>query len=189
MVYSYTVRATSTGTDKVRVGDRLLPRRYELEQVDDTSDEPSVTINFEVIDGVPQCRQVRITAREDGREVRGADCRVPALDDAAEYAAAALALSSVSTVAGVTRAVARADAITGTVRQVRAARRDARRRVTDDLLRQVAVVYRGRVTDRPTTAVAEHFHVAHRTATLYVQRARAAGHLGAAVPGRAGEST
>lgn len=59
--------------------------------------------------------------------------------------------------------------------------------VTDELLRQVAQVYRDNINDNPTTAVAHHTGGAHRTAVLYVQQARQAGFLGAALPAKAGE--
>jgi len=51
------------------------------------------------------------------------------------------------------------------------------RRLTPALLAEVAQVYRARIDDRPTAAVAAAFGVAHRTAALYVQRAREAGLL------------
>ncbi|MGH3475325.1 MAG: hypothetical protein ACRDQD_00645 [Nocardioidaceae bacterium] len=71
-----------------------------------------------------------------------------------------------------------------TSRQARAARKVE---ITDDLLREVAGIYRANVTDRPTEAVAEHFDKAHRTAARYIELAREAGFLGAATRGKAGE--
>lgn len=73
------------------------------------------------------------------------------------------------------------------VRQVREARTARKTKVTPALLREVAEVYRANVAHQPTQAVAEHFDKAHRTATLYVKRAREAGYLGAAIKGKAGE--
>jgi hypothetical protein len=55
------------------------------------------------------------------------------------------------------------------------------------MLREVAAVYRANVSSRPTEAVAEHFDRRHRTAALYVKRARECGFLGPATRGRAGE--
>lgn len=61
--------------------------------------------------------------------------------------------------------------------------------ITDELLREVADVYRANVDDRPTIAVAEHFGRQHRTAALYVKKARERGFLGAAAVGKAGEQS
>jgi hypothetical protein len=65
--------------------------------------------------------------------------------------------------------------------------RSARRKVTDDVLRDVAEVYRREIGKNPTEAVADHLGVAMRTAGLYVRRARDAGFLGEALRGKAGE--
>jgi hypothetical protein len=59
--------------------------------------------------------------------------------------------------------------------------------ITDDVLREVAEVYRANVSDRPTLAVAEHFDKGHSAAALYVKRARERGFLGPAAKGKAGE--
>jgi hypothetical protein len=75
----------------------------------------------------------------------------------------------------------------GTLATVRSVRREARRRVTDETLREVARVYRENVENNPTAAVAAYTGRAHRTAALYVQQARAAGFLGRTTPGKAGE--
>ena len=72
----------------------------------------------------------------------------------------------------------------GTMRRARAGRKV---KVTDDLLREVAEVYRANVSGKPTEAVANHFDRSHRTATLYIKRARDNGFLGAAIKGKAGE--
>lgn len=63
-------------------------------------------------------------------------------------------------------------------------------RITDDLLRDVASVYREalRVGRPPTKAVEEEFHTSRPNAAKWVKRARAAGHLGPAIGTRAGEA-
>lgn len=63
-----------------------------------------------------------------------------------------------------------------------------RRRVTDDVLQQVAEVYRAHLQEgAPTQAVAKDRHVSHSTAARYVSQARQRGLLGPATPGLAGE--
>lgn len=67
--------------------------------------------------------------------------------------------------------------------------RAPRRTITDDLLREVAAVYRREIDHAPTVAVGRHLGVAMRTARLYVRRARDAGHLGESLWGKAGETS
>lgn len=49
--------------------------------------------------------------------------------------------------------------------------------LNDEVLRQVAEVYRANVSHAPTKAVAKHFSVRDRMASTYVDRARKAGYL------------
>ena len=75
--------------------------------------------------------------------------------------------------------------IDGFRRTVQHARRTTRRRgPSDDQLREAAEVYRS-AEHAPTQAVAEHFDVAHRTASLWIKRARERGYLPAAETGKA----
>jgi len=67
-------------------------------------------------------------------------------------------------------------------------RRESRRHVTDDVLREVAQIYRDNVDGNPTAAVARHTGRAHRTAALYVQKAREKGFLGPSIGRKAGEA-
>lgn len=76
-----------------------------------------------------------------------------------------------------------------TIRQLRLVRWEARRRVTDDVLREVARIYRENVNRKPTSAVARHTERSHRTAALYVKQAREAGFLGPAILRKAGEQS
>ena len=73
------------------------------------------------------------------------------------------------------------------VAQTEAARAARKVKITDDLLREVADIYRATVFDKPTETVAEHFDKQHRTAALYIKRARERGFLGPAIKGKAGE--
>lgn len=64
-----------------------------------------------------------------------------------------------------------------------------RRRVTDDLLREVAEVYRAADDGRPTEAVARRFAASHSTAARWVGLARERDFLGATSSGRKGEQS
>ena len=67
--------------------------------------------------------------------------------------------------------------------------RRRRDRITDDLLREVAQVYRAAndAGEAPTMAVAQHFYKSHSSAARWVGLAREAGHLGQADGSRGGE--
>lgn len=64
-----------------------------------------------------------------------------------------------------------------------------RRKLTDDLLREVAEIYRAAIAEgrHPTTAVRDALMVSHSQAAKYVSRARKRGYLGPTSAGRAGE--
>jgi hypothetical protein len=69
-------------------------------------------------------------------------------------------------------------------------------KITNDLLREVAGIYRAYVTDNPTQAIADHYDKSHRTAGGYVKAAReridpdtGKPFLGPALRGRAGEKS
>jgi hypothetical protein len=175
--------------DRVRVADRELPRTLDVWS-DNTGDAPGVRLTFVLVGDGYECRQITFTAPKGGREVRSVDLRALHIEDVLETAV---------TMVGTIITDDRADGVTvsvpitnpGEAREavsaVRAGRRAARQKLSEDMLQQVATTYRDNVADQPTEAVADRFGVAARTARLYVRRARDAGFLGAAVPGRAGE--
>ena len=66
--------------------------------------------------------------------------------------------------------------------------RRRRNSVNDDLLKEVAQVYRAAMpAGAPTEAVRQHFYVSHSSATRYVRLAREASHLGRSNGSRGGE--
>ncbi len=174
----------------VEVRDRVVAATFELEMHREDG-TPDLFLGFEVRDGVPQCRRAELRSSEGGREVLSSDLRGVKLEDLLELAVVQVALALRQPEDG--EAVGALSMITTeeerrqTLSQTRGVRREARRRVTDDLLREVAQVYRDNVDDNPTAAVQRHTGRSHRTAALYVQQAREAGFLGASVRGKAGE--
>ncbi len=182
------LRVTEIGLATEAVGDRRLPRKYTLTATQGEG-QPVVRLDFEVIDGVPLCRVVSVSSPEGAREVRSCDMRGVKVEDLLEMATAFVAMKSehqggTHWRGSVSRdPVGRRDAVT----VVRAARRQAKRKLTPEVLAEVARLYRESIHARPTAQVAEHFEVAHRTAALYVKTARAGGFLGAAIVGKAGE--
>jgi hypothetical protein len=148
--------------------------------------------------GVAECRDVRVVSVGAGRSVRARDIRAVKLDDLIE-AGFALAVWQPAVLSEQARrhGVDASDWFTGStvdesqteVRGLRRRRRDKNRTITDDLLREVAEVYRSNLDRGPTQAVAERFSKAPSTAALYVKLARDAGFLGAAIRGKAGEQS
>lgn len=172
----------------VKVGDRLLPPRYRLVSRPGEGDpQPAWTISFELREGVPVCTEVVVSANPGGREVRSTDLRSIRLEDYLEGTFVNVAMRRWVDEEGVTHLQRDFGSWRDTVRQVRGARRDARRKVTDELLEEVAKVYRDNIDSSPTQAVSDRLGVAERTARLYVRRARDAGFLGEAPRGKAGE--
>lgn len=150
--------------------------------------EPAWRMDFAVHDGVPQCRGLTIDSGEDGREIRSTDLRGLRIEDFLELATVNVAtrVERVGDEVHLIRDIE--DLRSGASRRAaRAARRDARRKVTDEALQEVAEVYRANLQDSPTDAVRRHLGVAERTARAYVRRARDAGFLGQAIRGKAGE--
>jgi hypothetical protein len=132
------------------------------------------------IDVVPRVMAVHTIQQDPRREVRASDFRRMRLEDALEEAWLR-----------VTRKPARvtadgaapsellkddADAPLDKRRTLRGLRSQNRRKITDELLDEVASVYRRNLdTGAPTKAVAERWGLAPSTASLYVKRARDAG--------------
>jgi hypothetical protein len=131
--------------------------------------------------GRPRIAAVHVVSR--GRDVYSSDLRrLRSLEDVVEQAwvAAAFRKGSVTgdSLEEVTRAIERiaSEQVAANRKNVRGLRRQVRRKVTPELLAEVAEVYRENVdTGKPTLAVREHFELAESTASLYVKRARDAG--------------
>jgi len=171
------------------------------------SDGPEARLGLELRNGVPEVREVLVRSVGTGRAVRATDLRLK-LDDLIEDALAEAAFLHDDRTAEGWRdspfarreLAANPHAFDDMIRpsgddaerrstkqQVQKARRRPRQKVTDEVLRQVADVYRANVNDRPTQAVRERFDLRPSTASLYVRRARDAGYLGPALNGKAGE--
>jgi len=164
-------------------------------------------MTIEVRKGVPRCTELTIKAEPKGREVRGVDIRAVKLEKWVAEIAAVASMDAVTSDDGSTvfrrslnRALAGAEpgeVVNATFTEwkrmnadelgevefshahevVKSARSQARRTVTDELLRQVAEVYRANLKDRPGEAVRAAFWVHPRTAARYIRAARDKGFL------------
>lgn len=172
---------------EVRVADRLLPAEIEV-NFPGAKDQPSLRMRLAVVDGVPQCRSLTIEAKDGGRQVRTTDVRAVALEDWVETLYSYTATVIIDEVDGqMTTGVYTLDEaeLRKTEHAIQKARATSRRTITDDFLAEVATVYRAHVNDRPVEAVrAATGAGSYRTASMYVQRARAAGLLPATSPGK-----
>ncbi len=180
-----------TELEATRVGDSLLMPIEFLVISECAADGPDVVLRVEIRDGAPTCREIRFRSKNDGREVRRSDLKALEVENLLESGASKachwVTWEQRDLVATILPDELDEDMKRRAMKQVRGARRTHRRQVTDELLENVAQVYRSNVSHHPTQAVAQHFGKAHRTAALYVRRARDAGFLGRALPGKAGE--
>lgn len=179
-------------------------------------DEVELRLGVVMRDGVPEVREVTFRSVGTGRPVRALDLRIK-LDDLLEDAVKLGAFVRSGETGGWRdtpfgrrelaahpelyggpwlRPTANDQERLATKEAVTKVRKRPRRKVTDELLREVAEVYRANVDDRPAQAVRERFGMPTSTAALYVQRARqrtdpktGAPFLGAAIKGKAGEQS
>jgi hypothetical protein len=183
--------AEAPGFGDVEVGDRLLPPWIDV-TLPSADGQPGLSMRLEVVDGIPECRAVRIESVEGGRAVRPADLKAVHLADWVDDFFALFATRITQrhvdgSPAAAVIEVMTADRHVESVQQIRAARKGkGARKIDDAFLAGVADVYREHFSDGPTKAVAAVYGVEIRTAAMYVQRARAAGHLGPTVRGKKG---
>jgi hypothetical protein len=169
------ISVTSSGlVPSARVGDRDIPQRYEMTWIPDEGESGIVArLVFEVREGTPECRGVYLESTEHGRQIRRVDLDVP-LEDYLVFATVTVGLPG-PYIQGQRREV---DVSTDPFRRtVERSRRTARRRgPSDDQLREAAVLYQA-TNHAPTQAVADRFGIKHRTASLWISRAREKGML------------
>lgn len=128
------------------------------------------SLTFDVVDGDLQCREVKVTARPGRPPVTRAFLRSIPIDDLREEAATFSAPYESSAGGTVVSFVIGDEANEReAVRQARA----VRRKDDPETLRRVLEVV-AENPKSPTKAVAAEFGIAHRTASLYIARARKA---------------
>jgi hypothetical protein len=179
-----------TASDELEpVGELLrMPARFTLHLRHAADGGPDVDITWQVRQGAPECVEVRIAANEGGHEIRVSGLAGLRISDCLDFVVKAMMSESRVKSGGFKRPAwfSFREGSREAIEQTRTARR-TKTKITDDLLREVADVYRASVSDKPTAAVAEYLDRPHRTAALYVRRARDRGFLGEAIKGRAGE--
>lgn len=173
--------------EKTRWGDLVVPDEIAV-VFPGARNEPRVEMKLGVVGGVPSCLDLRLIAKEGAAGVRSTDLRRVTLENWIEdlFAVASMEVrDEKQDDSGYSASLGLPD-VEGAIKAVRTARRGARRKLTDDVLREVAEVYRANAAKAPTQSVADHFGVSHRTAAFYVQRARTAGTLPETTRGKKG---
>lgn len=173
----------------VMVGETLVPRRVTMTFLGDNG-FPDLTAVFEVRDGRPDCVEVRVTAKPDGRGVTAADLSVLSPDGMARGALMQHATRRVErTPDGGTKAafgsVSERDAwaMLGDLTEAQAVRRTGR--ITRSELEEVAQVYRDHLDGHPAEAVHRILgYGSQRTAARRIKAAEDAGLLPRTTPGK-----
>lgn len=163
----------------VRVGDRLLPKSIEV-VLPGGGGQPRLTARLELIDKVPQCREITFSSVEGGREIRQHDLRGISIADMVEGIYAGFSQKIIQEKDGVITAVEASGEIayTEALKDIAAVRKGrGARKIDKQFLTEVAEVYRAHIDGRPTHAVQQAFNVGPSMAADYVARARQAGLL------------
>jgi hypothetical protein len=170
----------------VRLGDTAVPRRVVF-SMNGERREPDLTMTFEVRDGRPECVEVIITAKPEGRGVTTADLQVFNLDAMATNVFTQFAMRVTERTQAGVRLDFPADETTArrAQRDVYEARKTRRGSVTRTELEEVARIYREHLDSSPTRMVRLlGRYDSERTAARRVQQARAAGLLPKTTPGK-----
>jgi len=191
----------------VQVGDRAVPQRIDALFEGTADKGPTAHMTIEMRRGAPHCTELTIRAHPEGREVRGADLRAFRLEGAVNDVAALASVDVVTADDGSTvfsrslnralQAAAPGEVVNATFSEwlrmnadeggeqefaqasktIKEARSGSRRRLTDELLKQVAEIYRANLNDRPGEAVQAAYWVCPRQAARYIRAARDKGFL------------
>jgi hypothetical protein len=172
------------------VGERGGVPQHVTYEHDGADTQPALRISVEIADGVPWCTRVELVGQPGASRVRAANLKETAarLEDLIESALTAAAFVRGKTPTGTgwvqRRSLSHPDTRQAALPDIRRARKRSNHKLTDDMLRTVADVYRKGAPAR-TAAVASAFGVSQRSAGRYIQSARAAGLLAPTTQGKA----
>lgn len=160
---------------QVIVGDRAILNSVIEATLPGADGQPRLEVRVDSSDGVPRVTRLELVAVDGGREVRATDLRAIKVEDLVEAIVSACMLPAERTDEGMV-ILDRDVEPRSNVARLRIARRNERRKVTDELLQRVAAVYRAE-PDRPVLEVQRVLGVSRSTAFRYVQVARERGFL------------
>jgi hypothetical protein len=127
---------------------------------------PIRKLKVEVRQGIPECTEIHLAARPEGRGLRPSDLE---------------AIDLTNWIEDILWECARQETPDGFVsvagernsrKAILHARKAARRKVTPELLQRVADLYKTHINAKPIEAVREEFDVSYRTAARYVEMCR-----------------
>ncbi|HEY9524406.1 MAG TPA: hypothetical protein VIR33_14295 [Thermopolyspora sp.] len=170
----------------VRIADRMLPRRIVV-TLPGAGGQPRLKARLELVDGIPQCREITIASVDGGREVKQLDLRGIGIADMVEGVYGAFARRIVSDENGVLTVAEEAGdgALIAAMNAVADARKGkGARKINAELLTEVAEVYKQHIDANPTQAVERWFGVKRSMAAEYVRRARQEDLLPPTTPGK-----
>lgn len=151
---------TAIGSDGVYV-----PSRIDVDFSRDST-APIRKLKIEIRRGSPECTEINLAARPEGRCLRPSDLEAIELenwiDDIVSECTWHVTPDGFISRPGEQRG---RDAI-------RQARKAGRRKVTPELLQRVAELYRTHIDNHPIDAVSDEFDVSYRTAARYVELCR-----------------
>lgn len=156
---------------RLEYGDVAVPAEMSVTFAGDNA-QPRLEMRLGIENGKPQCREIRLVAKDGQRGVLTQDLEMIRLGEWTEDLFT-MAATQVKHEDGVR--VHRVPDFAAAAAAMREARRGARKRISDAQLAEVAEVAR-RNPKASTLAVADHFGVSHRSATTAKRRAEAAGH-------------
>jgi hypothetical protein len=168
----------------VEVDGVLLPTEFFLRYPGST-DQPALQLTYGIRSGVPACTAINIESKRQGRQVLPKDLEIikSELTNWSEVAITSVMHHADASDDSVIKAPAFVDDSTAR-KAYRAGQKRARRKVNEQLLDEVAALYRDNFEGGVYRAIAERFDVSETTAARYVGRARKAGLLPATENGQ-----
>jgi hypothetical protein len=151
---------TPIGSDGV-----FVPGRIDVDFSRDRS-APIRKLKIEVRQGIPECTEIHLVARPDGRGLRPADL------EAIDLTAWVEDILSECTYRQTPDGLISVPGERNSRKAIEQARKAPRRKVTPELLRRVADVYRENIDGKPIGAIRDEFDVSYRTAARYVELCR-----------------
>jgi hypothetical protein len=166
---------------EVADGSGTLPVEFHL-LWPGTAEQPTAKVSFGVRDGDVWCSGVSVDAKPGGPEVTPTD-----IDTVARGLKNWAHIAASSALRGDQRQLPSDEAdgrAQGAADKAPKDRRPRRRKVTDDMLGEIARVYRDHFDEGPWRAIQDRFSISESTAGRYVLLARRAGYLPATTAGK-----
>lgn len=143
-------------------------------------DQPRLAMRLEVINRVPQCREVRVSSSANDREVRQRDLSAVRVAEIVTEVYAMLSAQIVDERDGILTVAepGGGSALEQAVQEVAESRKGrGSRKITNEFLAEVAETYRSNINGNPAKAVEVGFGVSPRMAGVYIRKARDLGLL------------